>query len=107
MKVSATIVSGATLSTVGNIELDLRKELFTGDIFEFTTPQDLDSQVESSNSVILTNEFGEQILAFSKSHVKTKGNTHRVTLRTEIKDHQATKLRGRYSGNIVTKINYL
>ncbi len=107
MRISATIVSGVTLNHVEAIDLDIYEENSTRSSFEFTTPEHLDSEVETKEKIILVNEFGDQLELATESECQTRNGRHRVNLKASVDSESTQKLKGRYLGNLTTTINYL
>ena len=107
MRISATVVSGVTLSNVESINVDLENGERRSGSFNFTTPSYLDSQVDIENDVILRNEFGDEIRISSQGNHQFNDGKHQVNLNTEIEPLNKKLLKGYYKGNLTTTINYL
>lgn len=107
MRISATIVSGVTLSNVESIDMDLEAGERSSSSFNFTTPRHLDSQVDIENDVVLRNEFGDEIRINSQGNHQVNDGKHQVNLNTELEPLSNKLLKGHYQGNLTTTINYL
>ena len=107
MRISATIVSGVTLNHVEVINVDFNKESRTRSDVEFTTPEHLDTDVKVSESVVLENEFGDQVELTSESEHSTNKGKHKITLTSMVDPSVKDNVSGYYRGNLTTTINYL
>ncbi len=107
MRVSATIVSGATLETVQPITIKLDTNTETSGRFEFVTTKHAVTHVETSSYAQLTNQYGEKINITTDSLHKSKNGRHSVDIEARIDQNSAANLKGTYTGSITTSINYL
>ncbi len=107
MRVSATIISGATLNNIQAINLDFEDETRSVGGFEFIAPSNADTQVEIENSIIATNEFGDIVTINSNSTLDKEKGKHSISLNATVNQSESNVLRGSYQGNINTIINYL
>lgn len=107
MRVSATIISGATLNNIEAINLDLTSNVKTGGSFEFLAPNNMETQVDVENSIKITNEFGEVLDLASDSLHQIENGKHLINLNAALTDNSTNNLRGNYYGNVTTTVNYL
>lgn len=107
MRISATIVSGVTLNHVEAMDVDFNTGIQTHSNLEFTTPKYLDTDVEVTETVVLENEFGDQLELTSESEHRVKDGKHRVTLTATVDPAINQNEPGYYQGSLTTTINYL
>tara|TARA_R110000868_G_scaffold235273_6_gene489083 strand:+ start:32572 stop:32976 length:405 start_codon:yes stop_codon:yes gene_type:complete len=107
MRVSATIISGATLTNVRVNELSLNDSNESIGGFDFKAPKNVDTYVSLENSVIAVNEFGDELILSMSSILENENGNHTIDLNTQIDDSDEKILRGNYKGSITTSINYL
>ncbi|GAB5407700.1 MAG: hypothetical protein BalsKO_00650 [Balneolaceae bacterium] len=107
MKVSATIISGATLTNIEAIDLDLELNTNSKSAFRFTAPKNIETDVSTKSLIIAINEYGDELKLSSSSVHKSENGIHFIDLRTTVENPDETILRGTYEGNILTIINYL
>lgn len=107
MRISATIVSGATLEGVNAIEFDFLTNSKTKGLLEFKISKNIDTHIESSSEATLMNQNGDFFSAdLSEMHHKI-GNKNLIEFNTDFNDIDSETLEGTYTGEIVTTINYL
>ncbi len=107
MRVSATIISGATLETVESITIKLDTNTETTGRFEFVTNKHAVTHVETSNTTELTNQYGDKINLNTDSLHKSSNGRHSVDIEAKIDQTNQADLKGTYTGSITTTINYL
>lgn len=107
MRVTATIISGATLNNIEAIDLDLERNTESSRVFKFTAPKNIETDVSTKNSIIAINEYGDKLKLSSSSIHESENGTHFVDLNTKVKTPDQIILRGFYKGNIIASINYL
>lgn len=105
MRVTVTVLSGATLTDVTPLELDFEKNEIKGGDFSFTAPMNAAADVSVTENVLLKNEFGEEISLKSDSLHKVEDNLHKVNVGVDLSQTEA--LNGHYEGTIVTTVYYL
>ncbi len=105
MRVTVTVVSGATLTDVTPLEMDLVNNEVKGGTFRFTAAANTDAEVTISENVTLTNQYGEELTLKSDSLHKIEKNIHEVDIDVDLP--QKRKLNGQFTGTLVTTVYYL
>lgn len=111
MDVKVTIISGASLTQQSELNLFLQSSdvpLTTNEnLFELTTAKHTEVNFNLPTSVQITNEFGETTTIFANyNSIENKDlGTHSVALESSIVDTKP--IRGKYSGEFTTTIDYL
>ncbi len=105
MNVSVTVISGSTISEVNQMEINFdENEVNTGG-FEITTPKNMDTLIDSDNSIVLTNQFGESITIDAQNSIFENDSQQSVNIGAKL-DESVAGLRGQYQGNLTTTIAY-
>lgn len=107
MKISATIVCGTTLDSIDAMNLNLKRDTESRRVFKFIAPKNIETSVLTENSVIARNEFGDKLKLVASSIHESKNGTHSVDLSTKVENPNQAILRGSYTANIKTSINFL
>lgn len=105
MNVSATVISGSTISDVQNVNIDFNNNIVSSGGFEINTSKNIDTAIENDDLVTLTNEFGESITIEPDSSLISENTTQRVNLSAKL-DGSLANLRGAYQGTMTTTIAY-
>ena len=105
MNVSATVISGSTISDVQNVNIDFNNNTVSSGGFEINTSKNIDTAIENDDLVTLTNEFGESITIEPDSSLISENTTQRVNLSAKL-DESLANLRGAYQGTMTTTIAY-
>ena len=105
MNVSATVISGSTISDVQNVNIDFNNNTVSSGGFEINTSKNIDTAIENDDLVTLTNEFGESITIEPDSSLISENTTQRVNLSAKL-DGSLANLRGAYQGTMTTTIAY-
>ena len=105
MNVSVTVISGSTISSVQNVDINFDDNTVTTGGFEINTSKNIDTSIENDSFVTLTNEFGESITVESDSSLISDNKTQKVNVGAKI-DEDLDDLRGTYQGTITTTIAY-
>ena len=105
MNVSVTVISGSTISSVQNVDINFDDNSVTTGGFEINTSKNIDTSIENDSFVTLTNEFGESITVESDSSLISDNKIQKVNVGAKI-DEDLDDLRGTYQGTITTTIAY-
>lgn len=105
MRVTVTVVSGATLTNVTPLEVDFEKNEIKGGNFRFIAPVNTDTEVTVSENVTLKNQYGEEITLKSDSLHKIEKDIHEVDIDVDLP--QKRKLNGQFTGTVITTVYYL
>lgn len=105
MRVTVTVVSGATLTNVTPLEVDFEKNEIKGGNFRFIAPVNTDTEVTVSENVTLKNQYGEELTLKSDSLHKIEKDIHEVDIDVDLP--QKRKLNGQFTGTVITTVYYL
>ena len=105
MRVTVTVLSGATLTDVTPLEMDFNNNEVKGGTFRFTAPVNADTEVTISEDVTLKNQYGEELTLKSDSLHKIENNIHEVDIDVDLPRER--NLNGQYTGTVVTTVYYL
>ncbi len=107
MRVTATIISGATLTNIETINIDFSDTKESTGHFEFIAQKNIDTHISVENSIIAKNEFGDELTLSSNSTHEGNEGVHSVDFSAKILEKDNKDLRGNYFGSLKTTINYL
>jgi len=107
MRVTATIISGATLTNVNTINIDFSDRNESTGHLEFIALMNIDTHVSVEDSIIAKNEFGDELTLSSYCTQEGNGGVHSVDFNAKILTTNNKRLRGNYFGSLITTINYL
>jgi hypothetical protein len=105
MNVSANVISGSSISNIDFLEINLKKENSNFLEYDFTPPRNIETQVNSDSSFVLTNQFGETITLESDSSISSDLSSQSVNLKVILAESDL-HLRGQYQGNLLSSISY-
>jgi hypothetical protein len=105
MNVSANVISGSSISNIDFLEINLKKENSNFLEYDFTPPRNIETQVNSDSSFVLTNQFGETITLESDSSISSDIGSQSVNLKVILAESDL-HLRGQYQGNLLSSISY-
>ena len=106
MTITVTIVNGVSLSKVEQINIDLENNTINGGQLDFTIPSYIDTDIEVQDTILLKNEFGDEVLVHTDSFHKVDNKLHNVKLNPQLAGIE-NELRGTFKGVVVTTVNYL
>jgi hypothetical protein len=107
MRVSATIVSGATLSNSEMININLKNNLMAGGTISLVTPQNIETEIEVNDTIVLKNQFGETIEFSSESIKATEAGRTTLELLTSPLSSPTSTPKGIYTGELIASVQYL
>src|SRR5690554_4482207 len=111
MEVKVTVISGASLTQQNELNLLLQTSgsstSINDNLFELTTAKHTEVNFNLPESVQVTNEFGETATIITNcSSIQNKDlGTHTIGMESSLADTQP--IRGKYSGEFTTTIDYL
>ena len=105
MNVSVSVISGSTITSIQNVDIDFDNQTVTTGGFEIKTSNNTDTSIINEEFVTLTNQFGESITVESDSSLISYNKTRKVNVGAKL-DGQIADLRGTYQGTITTTIAY-
>lgn len=105
MNVSANVVSGSSISDIEFLEINLKTENSNFLEFNVMPPNNIETQVNSDSSFVLTNQFGETITLESDSSISSDIGSQSVNLKVILAESDL-HLRGQYQGNLLSSISY-
>lgn len=107
MRISATVISGATMQNSNQININLKNDIMTGGTITFNAPDDIDTQVTVEPTITLSNENGETIIYKSDTLHEVIGSTHILELLTSPLPDQNRPQTGMFRGELIASVNYL
>lgn len=107
MRVSATIISGATLESVESITVKLNTNTEAIGRFEFVTNKYAVTHVETSRMIQLVNQYGDKIELTTDSLHESSNGKHSVNIEASVNPASLNNLKGTYTGAITTTLHYL
>jgi len=107
MRISATVVSGATMNNSNQININLKNDIMTGGTITFNAPDDIDTQITVEDTFTLSNEKGETITYESDTFHEIVGTTHVLELLTSPLPDQNRPQSGMFRGELIASVNYL
>ncbi len=105
MNVTATIVSGSTLSEITDMDINFEEKSVTAGGFELLTAKTQETQIENAALVTLQNEYGDEITIIPNSQSKETDGLQNVRILADI-DEINPAMRGTYTGILTTTISY-
>jgi len=105
MNVTVNVISGSTISSVHEMEIDFETNQINTGGFALTSPKNIETLINSESSFTLTNQFGESITLESDKNVFEDEIHQSVIIGAKLAD-SGEKLRGQYDGNLTTTIAY-